>query len=216
MLRPLQPVLVIAALSMLGFAVALTIGIRSYLLERERIVSEIESLKPASVAIILGASVHADHTPSTMLYDRVRAAVELLRAKKVEYLLLSGDTRQANYNEVLGMQKAALELGAAPNSLLLDVGGSHTFDSCYHAKAYFGFVSAIVVTQRFHLPRAMFLCRSLGIQVEGFAADRSRYRDSWKWKVREVFAWILALADVYVTHPEHRGASFGITQEDPQ
>jgi SanA protein len=157
----------------------------------------------ARVAIVLGAGLQRDGTPSPVLRDRVAAAAELYFAGKVEKLLLSGDNRFLNYNEPGAMRNYALSLGVPDNALVLDYAGRRTYDTCYRARAIFGVDKAIVVTQGFHLPRALFLCNALGVKASGFSADRREYNrvSSLYWDMRELPATLVALWEAKITHP---------------
>lgn len=119
----------------------------------------------AELAIVLGAGVRADGTPSPVLAARVEAGVELLRRGAVQRLLMSGAD-----GEPQAMRRHAVALGAPPDAILIDAGGTRTFETCRRARARFGVSRALVVTQAFHLPRALFLCSSLGIDASGVVA----------------------------------------------
>ncbi len=100
--------------------------------------------------------------PPRYLQDRVQTAANLYFAGKVEKLLMSGDNRFVDYNEPAVMRKVALSLGVPEEAIVLDYAGRRTYDTCYRAKAIFGVTEAILVTQAFHLPRAIYLCNRLG------------------------------------------------------
>jgi SanA protein len=137
-----------------------------------------------------------------VLYDRVAAAAELYRLGKVQKLLLSGDNRFLNYNEPGAMRKTALSLGVPESALVLDYAGRSTYDTCYRARAIFGLTRAVLVTQTFHLPRALFTCEALGLETVGVVADRHKYGPAlaW-WSLRETLATANAWVEVKLTHP---------------
>ena len=155
------------------------------------------------VAVVFGAGLQWDGTPTTVLWDRVATAAELFRSGKVSKLLLSGDNRFLNYNEPQAMYDAAIELGVPAEALVLDYAGRSTYDTCYRAHAIFGLNSAVLVTQAFHLPRALYLCESLGMNTVGVMADRRDYpqRTELYWNVREIFATAAAWWDVNIARP---------------
>jgi SanA protein len=157
----------------------------------------------ARVAIVLGAGLQHDGTPSPVLRDRVAAAAELYFAGKVEKLLLSGDNSFLSYNEPGAMRGYALSLGVPDEALVLDFAGRRTYDTCYRARAIFGVDKAIVVTQGFHMPRALFLCNALGVKAAGFSADRREYNrmSSLYWDLRELPATLVAFWEAEITHP---------------
>jgi len=158
----------------------------------------------AKVALVLGAGLNRDGTPGVVLQDRVRRASELYFSGKVEKLLMSGDNTSDYYNEPAAMETFALTLGVPQEDIVLDYAGQRTFDSCYRAKAIFGVDHLIVVTQAYHLPRALFICNSFNIKADGVFADDTEYRlrSYAYWWVREILASVNAVWDVYISHPK--------------
>jgi SanA protein len=155
------------------------------------------------VAIVFGAGLWRNGTATPVLRDRVQAAADLYFAGKVERLLMSGDNRFADYNEPAVMRQVAISLGVPEEAIVLDYAGRRTYDTCYRAKAIFGLTQAILVTQAFHLPRALYLCNQLGVDSIGVAADLRIYRKSslLVWNIREILATAAALWDVNIGHP---------------
>jgi len=155
------------------------------------------------IAIVFGAEVRKDGTPSAVLRDRVQTAVELYKDGKVEKLLMSGDNRFVDYNEPEAMRQYAVGLGVPNEAIVLDYAGRRTYDTCYRAKEIFQVDSAILVTQGFHLPRSLFLCNSFGVESVGVEADNYYYLKRLRlvWYVRETLATTQAIWDVYVAHP---------------
>ena len=131
----------------------------------------LEDVPEKPVAIIFGAQVNRSGRPSAMLADRVQMGVELYETGKVKALLLTGDNSTVNYNEPEAMRQYALELGVPDAALVLDYAGFRTYDSCYRARDIFQVDQAILVTQAFHLDRALLTCNGLGIVAVGVAAD---------------------------------------------
>ena len=155
------------------------------------------------VAIVFGAGLTRSGTPTAILRDRVQTGAQLYFAGKVEKLLMSCDNRFDGYNEPEAMRQYALSLGVPDEAIVLDYAGRRTYDTCYRAKAIFGLDSVLLVTQAFHLPRALFLCSALGLKAAGVEANNRRY---WPlsllvWNVREQFATLGAFVDVYVSRP---------------
>ncbi len=162
-----------------------------------------EEATPRRVAIVFGARVYGDGRLSAMVRDRVDTAIDLYRAGKVEKLLVSGDNRFADYNEPADMMAYAIEHGIPAEDIQPDYGGRRTYDTCYRARAIFQVDAAVLVTQRFHLPRALFLCDAMGIDAQGVAADRRAYSPrSIQWsESREIPALLVALLDVVRAAP---------------
>lgn len=155
------------------------------------------------VAVVFGAGLRRDGTPTPILRDRVETAADLYFSGKVEKLLMSGDNRFLEYNEPGSMRDYAISLGVPPDVIVLDYAGRRTYDTCYRAKAIFELQNVILVTQKFHLPRALFICNALGIQATGVEANNREY---WRgsllvWNFREQLATVGAFWDVFVNTP---------------
>lgn len=148
-------------------------------------------------ALVFGAGILPTGEPTAVLYDRVATAAELYALGKVERIVLSGDGRTAAHDEPEVMRQVAVSLGVPDGALHLDAGGVRTLESCRRAKEVFGAERAILVTQRFHLPRALMLCQAQGIQSTGVASDRRSYPWRWRlsWQVRETGATVAAWWD---------------------
>jgi SanA protein len=165
---------------------------------------QIDDAPKARVAIVFGAGLQRDGTPSPVLRDRVATAADLFFAGKVEKILMSGDNRFLDYNEPGAMLNYALSLGVPRDAIVLDYAGRRTYDTCYRAKEIFGVTDVLLVTQNFHLSRSLFTCDNLGLNAEGVSADRRSYARSSMivWEVRELPAALVAMWDVWVAHPE--------------
>jgi len=144
----------------------------SWTAHARQILARPEEVDPSPAAVVFGAGLTPSGAPSSVLANRVTTAVELYRAGRVEKLLLSGDGRSVYYNEPGAMQALAIELGVPPEDLLLDYLGLSTYDTCYRAGELFGLRRAVLVTQGFQLPRALFLCNQMGVESVGLSADR--------------------------------------------
>jgi SanA protein len=154
------------------------------------------------VAIIFGAGLTRSGEATPVLKDRVETGARLYISGKAEKLLMSGDNRFVEYNEPEAMRQYALSLGVPDKDIVLDYAGRRTYDSCYRAKEIFGVKEAILVTQKFHLPRALFLCNVLGLDGVGVEANNLVYlkRSLLFWNLRELPATVTAFADV-LTRP---------------
>lgn len=162
-----------------------------------------EQSPSAPVAIVFGAGLTRDGQPSPVLRDRVATAVQLYFDGKVQKILMSGDNRFVDYNEPGAMKRYALSLGVPEEDIVLDYAGRRTYDTCYRARHIFGVRQAILVTQRFHLPRAIFTCNSLGVESVGVIADQRTYSQYAHrfWRIREIPATAMAFVDVFITRP---------------
>lgn len=132
----------------------------------------LESVPERPVAIIFGAQIYGSGRLSAMLADRVAMGAKLYQQGKVRALLLTGDNSEISYNEPEAMRRYALSLGVPDEAIVLDYAGFRTYDSCYRARDIFQVSGATLVTQDFHLDRALLICNALGIDSVGIAADR--------------------------------------------
>lgn len=167
---------------------------------RERLFRETAQTPQHKAAIVFGAGIR-NGLPSTMLFDRIASAADLYKSGKVRKLLMSGDNRTADYNEPAVMRQAALRLGVPDADIVLDFAGRSTYETCYRARDIFGLSDAVLVTQEFHLDRAMLICDALGVQTDGFVADRRAYRSLNWYQFREIAATLNALVELYLTRP---------------
>ena len=166
------------------------------------VLTDVAAVPKRPVAIVFGAGIRADGGLSPMLQDRMDAAIALYKAGKVGKLLVSGDNRFANYNEPGRMYDYAVRRGVPARDIARDYAGRRTYDTCYRAAAVFGVTEAVLVTQRFHLPRAIFTCRNLGVNSIGFSADRRAYLSNPYYRLRDAFATVRAWWDVKIARPE--------------
>lgn len=138
--------------------------------------------------LVLGCAVWDGGQPSPMLRDRLDTAIALYRAGAAPKLLLSGDNSVADYSEPDCMYRYALSQGVPEEDIFLDYAGFSTYDSVYRAQAVFCAERMIVVTQKYHLFRALYISRALGIDAAGAAAAQRRYAVGWYRELREVLA----------------------------
>lgn len=172
---------------------------------RSQIVS-VDSVASAPIAIIFGAKVKDDGTPSDILRDRLLTGIDLYDRRIVTKLLLSGDDGQIAYDEVNAMRVFVIDHGVAPSDVFLDHAGFDTFDSVVRASKVFGITKAILVTQNYHLPRALYLASAFGISAQGVSADRQTYRGILRYESRELLADVKAVFDVvFHVSPKYLG-----------
>ena len=166
--------------------------------------SQSDRVPQEDIAIVFGAGLSANGTPSPMLADRVKAAVELYQSDRINKLLMTGDNSTIFHNEVIAMKRYAHDLGVPTKDITLDYAGFSTYESCYRAHKIFDIHRAVVITQNYHLPRAVYTCRQLGVRVVGLrTTDRESYRIrgmSPYW-LRETLANLKALWEIHITRP---------------
>ena len=139
------------------------------------------------VILVLGCAVRADGTPSHMLEDRILTGVSLYQAGLADNLLMSGD-RSVGYDEVSTMEREAISLGIPAEMILVDPKGYSTYESIVNFLAAHKGKRVLIVTQKYHLHRALYIAEKLGIDAQGVSADLRTYTKQFKYDVREVLA----------------------------
>ncbi len=173
---------------------------------------EIGDVPNAEAAIVLGARVYGDERLSDVYRDRVQTALELYLSGKVRKILVSGDHGRKDYDEVNAAKSYLLEQGVPGEDIFLDHAGFDTYDSMYRARDVFLADELIVVTQSFHLPRAVYVARELGLEAHGVSADRHEYLNAGRNEAREALARIKAWLDVaFKSKPKFLGESVPIS-----
>ena len=142
----------------------------------------------ADCIIILGAGVRNDGTPSHMLEDRLLVGIELYKNGVCDTILMSGDHGRVEYDEVNTMKNFAVEKGVDADRVFMDHAGFSTYDSLYRARDVFGAEKVIIVTQEYHLYRALAIADSLGLEAVGVSADLRTYSGQLSREVREIAA----------------------------
>lgn len=181
---------VLGSLAVLGAAVVF--GINGYVVS----FGEKYILSPADAAaltdmdciLVLGCGVRDDGTPSHMLEDRLRRGVELYKAGAASKILMSGDHGRAGYDEVNTMKQYAIDAGVPSQDIFMDHAGFSTYESMYRATDIFCAEKILIVSQEYHLHRAIYLARALGLEAYGVAADYRTYSGQLYRDIREILA----------------------------
>lgn len=157
---------------------------------KDRIISpeNASSVSDADCILVLGAGIRTDGSPSPMLQDRLNTGIALYQNGAAPKLLMSGDHGRKKYNEVQTMKDIALDQGVPSEDVFMDHAGFSTYDSLYRARDVFQARKVIIVTQKYHLYRALYIARSLGLDTWGVSADTRRYRGQSQRDFREILA----------------------------
>lgn len=178
-------------ISLTAVIITAVFGINAYvrISSAERILSEDAAVRLEDVdsIIVLGCGVHGD-TPSHMLEDRLLKAIEVRFSGVSEKLLMSGDHGRENYDEVNVMKNFAMEKGIEGSDIFMDHAGFSTYDSLYRASYIFGCKKVIIVTQKYHLYRALYIAKRLGIEAYGVNSDQRSYKKYIYREAREILA----------------------------
>jgi SanA protein len=203
---------VIIVVSLLLGSLCLAANAWVYQTTKDQMIEDVLTKKDRPTAIVLGAKVYANGGLSGMTKDRADTAIELYRQQSVTKILISGDHGQKTYDEVNTIKDYLLKQGIPARDIFLDHAGFDTYDSLYRARDIFQVKDAIIVTQDFHLPRAVFIANSLGMDTLGAKADRQDYGHMERVIIREKIAVLKAWADVLLqTKPQYLGEVIPIT-----
>lgn len=169
-------------------------------------------LKDVDCILILGAGIRTDGSPSNMLADRLSVGIELYNNGTAPKLLMSGDHTRTDHDEVSVMKRVALDAGVPSEDVFKDHAGVCTYDSIYRAKEIFGVRKMIIVTQEYHLYRALYIAEQLGIEAYGVSASLRPYSGQAYRDAREILARV---KDFYLTltegQPKFLGESIPIS-----
>jgi SanA protein len=200
-----------ALILLFGIAFYILVNLNIYFESKGYIYSDPDQIPGSYTALVLGASVYSSGRPSTILADRLDKAIELYEHKKIKRFLLSGDHAKPHYDEVNNMKNYLIEQGIPDSIIFMDHAGFDTYNSMVRAKDIFEVDSLIVVTQQFHLPRAIYIARQKGLHVNGYTADKRSYTSMPYLYFRESFADIKAFFDVlFDTNPVFEGEQIPI------
>lgn len=187
----LKPILIVLiCLCILGLSAIL--GINAYVKASgaSKILSseDAAALQQMDCIIVLGCQVRNDGTPSHMLSDRLDRAIELYKLGAAPKIIMSGDHGQTDYDEVNTMKQYAIDAGVPSEDIFMDHAGFSTYETIYRAKEIFGVKKAIVVTQKYHLYRALYIAEKFDLDAYGVSADYRSYTGQTKREVREILA----------------------------
>ena len=156
------------------------------------------------VAIVFGAGVNPDGKPQDMLKDRLEATASLYNNGKIDKILVSGDNRYKNYNEPQAMYNYLVNDKQIPaEDVVRDFAGRRTYDTCARANQIWGIKKALLISQGYHLSRALLLCNSLGVKSNGYSATLNDYENDTFYKIREILAIHKSVIDLYIYPPDY-------------
>lgn len=187
---------------------AWVIGSTKSLIKKE---SEVKSSK-ADCILVLGAGVHKDKSPSLMLKDRLETACRLYKEGAASKIIMSGDHGRKDYDEVQVMKDYAIDKGIPSSDIFMDHAGFSTYESMYRAKEVFQAKNVIVVSQKYHLYRALYSGKGLGMKVAGVPAKETRYAGQLYRDMRELLARDKDVVSVFLkTKPTYLGKAIPVS-----
>ncbi len=184
---------VLFCIGLIILSLVFSINTKITLSSQLRIYDDFSSLSDYDCVLILGAGVKADGSPTLMLADRLERGVELYNAGVSDVLFMTGDSVKPEYDETSAMVDFAEERDVPSGDIMVDRYGISTYDSLFRAKEYYGYEKIVIVTQRYHMYRALYLADALGIDAVGVCARDVRYTGQILRDVRELFANVKAL-----------------------
>jgi SanA protein len=176
------------------------------------IYATISDVPECYTGIVLGAKVNKSGSPSDILKDRIDVAIDLYKNHKIKRFLLTGDHGTSGYDEVNNMKDYLIKNGIDTENIFLDHAGFDTYSSMVRAKEVFQVTDAIIITQQFHLSRAVYIARSKGLNAYGVTSDKRYYRSMEYLKFREMIANVKALYEIIINKsPRFLGKQIPIT-----
>ena len=203
---------IIAGCILFSIMLVFIINIYVYASTKNQIKSATENLPHKTAGLILGAKVYPNGIMSHMLEDRVQTTIELYNKGTISKILVSGDHGKTNYDEVNTIKSYLQSKNVKPEDIFLDHAGFDTYDSLYRAKEIFQINDLVIITQEFHLPRALYIANSLKLDAYGVKADKREYLSIKYNELREIPANIKAYIDlVSKAKPKFLGEKIPIT-----
>lgn len=206
--------IVISLLILIIIAISISLSIvnsyKKYIYDIENIPSDNDAI------IVLGAGVKDDGTPSDILADRLETSLEVFEDKVANTFVLSGDHSREDYNEVGAMKDYILDNNIDERVIFMDHAGFSTYDTMYRAKEIFKINKAVIVTNEYHLPRALYIARKLGIDAYGVKSDKRGYQLIDNYKKREILAQLKDFIYVNILRPKPKflGESIPVNSSD--
>ena len=206
-------VIAILSLAVLGLSAIFCINayVKGSVSERILTPDQASSLTDVDCILVLGCKVKDSGEPSDMLHDRLRRGVELYDRNVAPKLLMSGDHGRDDYDEVTAMKHFALDEGVLSGDVFMDHAGFSTYESIYRAKEIFGVEKMIIVSQEYHLYRALYIAQQLGVEAYGVSADYRNYSGQTARDLREVLARVKDFAtSIFQPLPTYLGEAIPI------
>lgn len=207
-------ILIIVALILVGTGVVLSLNLYVKNSAGKNFLSpeQAYTLKDVDCIIVLGCKVHSNGSPSGMLNDRLTRGVDLYQSNAAPKLLMSGDHGQTEYDEVNTMKQFAMDAGIPSEDIFMDHAGFSTYETIYRAKEIFGADKVIIVTQEYHLYRAVYIAQALGMEAYGVNADNHTYAGQLSRDFREILARCKDFATtVFKPEPTYLGEKIDIS-----
>ena len=169
--------------------IVLIFGINFYVKAstKKRIINDINNIPNVDCILVLGAGIDGDK-PSLMLKDRLNSGIELYDNNISDKIIMSGDHGRKEHDEVNIMKNYAMEYDIPSSDIFMDHAGFSTYDSIYRLKHIFGAKSVVIVSQKYHLYRSLYIARSLGLDAYGYAAEDIKYFGNTYREIREILA----------------------------
>jgi len=168
---------------------------------KNKIYVSVYNIPKNKVGLVLGTSKYSIHKKINLYYRyRIVAAFNLYKNRKIDYIIVSGDNRIRRYNEPKLMKRDLIRMGIPPNKIYLDYAGFRTFDSIIRAKQVFGLRKITIISQKFHIERAIFIAEQKGIKAIGFAAKDIGFKRGFNIIIREKFARVKMVLDLLLNN----------------
>ena len=175
-------------------------GINNYVLNfsDNQIIYDVEYIEWEPIGLVFGARVYSNGIPSPILRDRLDTAIKAYESKKISRIIVSGDNSTQYYDEPTNMKKYLLDLWVPDEHVYIDYAGFDTFDSIYRAEYIFWVNDILLFTQDYHLKRAMYISKRLGLKTQWMSSDLQEYKDIDYFERRELFSRIKAFLEIEI------------------
>jgi len=189
MSRKRKIIIFILASTAIVFTLTIWANITVNQVAKRFITDDLANVKPNNIGLLLGTSRNLKNgTKNEFFFNRIEAVIELYYSRKIKTIIISGDNSTTDYNEPMDMKTELVKNGIPDSLIYLDYAGFRTLDAVVRAKEIFGQNSFIIISQKFHNERAVFLARKFGIDAFGYNADEVQAYKGFKTKLREFFA----------------------------
>lgn len=196
-------------LGIIGSGIVAGIYLQMGSLAKGKMTSDASTLPKTDVGLVLGTSKFNQYGGENWFYTyRIKAAIELYQAGRIKKIIVSGDNGTSSYDEATMMRNDLIAAGIPEDDVVPDYAGFRTLDSVYRSKSVFGQDEIIIISQRFHLERALYIADDLNIEARGFIAKDPLHKASYQKVIaREVLARTKAWLDCHIlnTQPKYPG-----------
>ncbi|QFR39402.1 hypothetical protein A9Q91_04195 [Candidatus Gracilibacteria bacterium 28_42_T64] len=203
-------------MTILGVIAILLINLYVLSFSKDKILTDVGQLEQTEVGLVFGAKVKKDFSPSDILKDRLKVAIQAYKSGKIKKIIVSGDNSREEYDETTGMRDYLIKNDVHIDHIYLDYAGFDTYDTLFRAKELFGVEEVVLFTQDFHLKRANYIGQRVGLDTIGVSTNLQKYIHEDYYNRREVLARVKAFLDVELMSSNPKFLGDKIDMSEPQ